>query len=289
VALLSITGKAKLTGVIGDPITHSRSPLIHNYWLKSNNIDGAYLPFRIKPTELDEAILWFKRLGFLGLNVTLPHKEKIMPLCDALSPQAQKIGAVNTVIFTEDGKIIGENSDQFGFISYLDHVFPSWDEAVKIAVIVGAGGAARAVINGLVEKKIPEIRVINRDLSRAYHLCQTLGKNTSKAYSIDDYKNQLLGADLLINTTSMGMNNENNWNYPLNGLNKKAIVYDIVYYPLKTSLLKQAEESGYHTLDGLGMLLHQARLGFETWYKAPAIVDKNLFEHLLSSFTSGLS
>lgn len=261
---MSLTGAAKLAGVMGWPIAHSRSPRIHGYWLDEYGIDGAYVPLAIRPEDLAEAFLALPKVGFRGWNITLPHKEAALRLVQCLTPAAERIGAVNTVTVQPDGTLSGDNTDAFGFLAHLEQSAPEWQRQ-QPAVVLGAGGAARAVCFALLDAGVPEIRLINRTLARAENLAAANGDAVS-AVPWAKRDDAMSGAGLLVNTTSLGMHGQPPLDVRLDALSADAVVNDIVYVPLETPLLAQAKARGLRAVDGLGMLLHQARPGFERWF-----------------------
>jgi shikimate dehydrogenase len=249
--------------VIGHPIAHSRSPLIHGYWLKSHGIDGCYQPIDVAPETLKDFIARLKQGEFAGGNVTIPHKQAVLPFCDALDEAAVRAGAVNTLVVTSRG-LEGRNTDLYGFVANLDEKIPGWDKTGS-AIVLGAGGAARAVIAGLLERGLRQIVVLNRTESSAQALAATFGPTVVPA-GLDAFGDHAPKAGLLINTTAVGMHGSAFNNLALEALPKTALVTDIVYTPLETPLLGAARACGLRTADGLGMLLHQAVPGFEAWF-----------------------
>lgn len=261
-----------LAGVIGHPIAHSKSPRLHGHWLKTYGINGHYIPMDVAPQDLVQVIRTLPKAGFVGVNVTIPHKEAVMSAVDQITDRATLIGAVNTLTFREDGRILGDNTDGYGFMENLRSGAPDWDPKSGPAVVFGAGGAARAVITALAEAGVPEIIVTNRTRPRAEKLRDDFGQRVT----VTDWVqagNVVEDARLVINTTSLGMIGKPELRVPLDGLRRDAVVTDLVYTPLKTRLLATAEEMGCTTVDGLGMLLHQAVPGFERWFGERPVVD----------------
>jgi shikimate dehydrogenase len=255
--------------VIGWPIAHSRSPLIHNYWLKTLGLKGSYERIAVRPEALAEFLENFTRQGFVGGNVTLPHKEAAFALCTKTTVGAARLQAVNT-LWIESGKLCGDNTDVAGFLASLDADAPDWAKACEKAVLLGAGGAARAILAALMSRGIPNIVVINRSRARGEDLV-ALGRAIDPQQNImlrdfADLPASLVGADLLVNTTSLGMENQPKLEIDLSPLPAHALVADIVYVPLETVLLQAARQRGLKTSGGLGMLLHQAVPGFERWF-----------------------
>ncbi len=259
-----VSGKAKLAGVIGWPVSHSRSPRLHGYWLDRYRIDGAYIPLAVHPDHLSDVIKALPRMGFAGVNLTVPHKEAALKLVDRLEDPAKTIGAVNTLVFEADGTIIGRNTDAAGFLQNLRTGAPHWDPKDGSAVVLGAGGAARAVIAALQEAGVPDIYLANRTLERTKALIADIPG--PKAVAWEERARVLNGASLLVNTTLLGQTGQPPLEINLSVLPKAAIVTDIVYAPLETDLLRRAKERGNVVVDGLGMLLWQAVPGFEVWF-----------------------
>ena len=276
-----LSGKARLAGVIGWPIAHSRSPRLHGYWLERYGIDGAYLPFAVRPERLAAALAGLPALGLSGINVTLPHKEAALSLCAKVTEAARRIGAVNTIVVTEDGKLEGSNTDAFGFLAHLAASQPGFRPNSGPAVLLGAGGAARAIAVALLDAGVPELRLVNRTRERAEALSAVLGP---RARLIDwgGRARALEGAALLVNSTTLGMTGQPALDLDLAALPRGAVVYDIVYVPLETPLLAAARARGHPVVDGLGMLLHQARPGFAAWFGREPEVDSALRDFVLA-------
>jgi shikimate dehydrogenase len=277
---MTLSGKAKLAGVMGWPVSHSRSPRLHGYWLQSLGIDGAYVPLAVSPDNLADAIKALPKLGFRGVNLTVPHKEAVIELLDAVEPQAKRIGAVNTVVVREDGSLYGKNTDAFGFYENLRQGAPHWQPGQGPALVLGAGGAARAVVAALIEAGVPDIRLANRNLDRARQLAADLGGPITPI-AWDQRSDALAGAALLVNTTTLGMEGQPPLEIDLGALPTDAVVNDIVYVPLETDLLARARARGNAVVDGLGMLLWQAVPGFEAWFGATPQVTPALRDFVL--------
>lgn len=260
-----ISGKAKLAGVLGWPVGHSRSPRLHGFWLERLGIDGAYVPLAVAPRHFAQAVAALPHMGFKGANVTVPHKEEALTLVDELDPLAERIGAVNTLVVRDDGTIEGRNTDAFGFLENLQQGAPCWQPQAGPAVVLGAGGAARAVCAALVDSGVPEIRVVNRSAARAQQLAEVIGGNV-RIETWDTAAAALDGAALLVNTTTLGMTGQPRLELDLAALPVNAVVNDIVYAPVMTELLTAAEARGNPIVDGIGMLLWQAVPGFEAWF-----------------------
>lgn len=265
--------KIPLAAVIGSPIAHSKSPQIHGHWLRTLGIPGAYIPMDVAADDLEQVLRTLPKMGFVGANITIPHKEAVMEIADIITDRATLIGAVNTLIFRADGRIQGDNTDGYGFIENLKSGAPQWNPKAGPAAVLGAGGAARAVIASLLEAGVPEILLSNRTRVRADRLKSVFGSRVT-VYDWVQAGNMLDHAPLVVNTTSLGMIGKQELRVPLDGLRQDAIVTDLVYAPLKTRLLQTAEDMGCVTVDGLGMLLHQAVPGFERWFGTRPVVDR---------------
>ncbi|NWJ23133.1 shikimate dehydrogenase [Rhizobium sp. RM] len=262
--------------VVGYPIKHSRSPIIHSHWLKTFGIDGTYRSVEVSPDAFAAFISDLKEQrsdGFVGGNVTIPHKEAAFKLADRPDTLAEELGAANTLWF-ENGKLCATNTDGYGFVSNLDDRHSGWDK-IKSAVVLGAGGASRAIIQSLRNRGIAEIHVLNRTEERARELADRFGKQVF-SHSMSALSEVMKGAGLFVNTTSLGMDGTEAPHFDFSRLSDGAVVTDIVYVPLKTPILRMAEEQGIATVDGLGMLLHQAKPGFEKWFGKIPEVDQTL-------------
>lgn len=254
-----------IAGVMGWPVAHSRSPLIHNHWLHEHHIHGAYGLFPVSPDRLEAAIRGLQALGLAGCNITIPHKVNAMSYVDYVHPLAQRMGAINTIVVQPDGALHGFNHDGFGFIQSLLASQPTWKPSAAPIAIIGAGGAARGIVVSLLDAGATNIRLINRTHSKAEELAQFFGPSVA-AVTWAEREDALSDVSLLVNTTSQGMHGEPALDLKLNALPKDALVFDAVYIPLETPLLKDARARGNATLNGLGMLLHQARPAFEAWF-----------------------
>lgn len=261
-----------LAGVIGTPIAHSRSPQIHGHWLRTHGLAGYYIPMNVAVDDFETVLRSLPKAGFVGVNVTIPHKEKALELADEYTEHAALIGAANTLSFTADGKISADNTDGYGFIENLRAAPFAWDATAGAAAVLGAGGAARAIIVALLDAGVPELLLSNRTRSRADALAQEFGARV-RVFDWDKAGGMLAQAVTVVNTTSLGMIGNPALSVPLDALQKGALVTDIVYAPLRTQLLEKAEKLGCHTVDGLGMLLHQAVPGFERWFGKRPTVD----------------
>ncbi|WP_319533365.1 shikimate dehydrogenase [uncultured Cohaesibacter sp.] len=265
--------------VIGWPISHSKSPTIHSHWLEQHNLAGSYEKIAVEPDKLEAFVASLADKGFVGGNVTIPHKEAILPFVDVLHPTAKILGAANTLWFEGD-KLYADNTDGYGFLANLDQHQPSWDQNPGAkALVLGAGGAARPIVHGLIERGFEKVTVVNRTRQRAEALAlhfETLGMG--KVISVSDWEAReslLEDCDLVVNTSSLGMTGQPPLDMDLSALPKSALVSDIVYTPLITGLLDQAQARGNPIVDGLGMLLHQAVPGFEHWFGTrPQVTDE---------------
>lgn len=275
-----MTQRIPLAGVIGHPIAHSKSPRLHGHWLKKYNLPGFYIPMDVAPEDLETVLRTLPKAGFVGANITVPHKEAALEIADLSSDRATLIGAANTLIFREDGKIHADNTDGYGFIENLRQGAPDWDPTAGPAVVLGAGGAARAILASLLSAGVPEILLTNRTRLRAEALQHDFGKRI-RVVDWVQAGNVLDEAALVVNTTALGMTGKPELRIPLDGLQPDTVVTDIVYSPLKTRLLQVAEEVGCRTVDGLGMLIYQAVPGFERWFGQRPEVDEDIRKVIL--------
>lgn len=271
-------------GVIGWPITHSLSPRLHGFWLQEHCINGTYEAIAIEPDHLERDVRNLMAQGYQGINATLPHKEALLSLADEAGDFAQRVGAANTLVF-DDGRIIATNTDGFGFIENLKQGSPGRDFGGMKAMVIGAGGAARAVIAALQDNAYREVIITNRTKERAHEVMQVMGGET---YLVDwnDRSAALADVDLLVNTTSLGMTGQPPLEINLDDLPSTALVTDIVYNPLETPLLTAAKLRGNQVVDGIGMLLHQARPGFEAWFGQAPDVTPVLRDHVLAGLAA---
>jgi shikimate dehydrogenase len=283
---MPITGAARLAGIMGWPVAHSRSPALHGFWLAEHGIDGVYVPLAVPPDRLEQALRALPTLGFRGCNLTIPHKQAALKVMDRVDPFALRIGAMNTVIVAPDGSLEGSNTDVFGFRENLREQAPDWQASAGPAVVLGAGGSARSVIAGLSAMGVGDIRLVNRTLDRAEALARDLAVPETRitVHSWVSRNDVLDGAGILVNTTSLGMDKEPPLDIDLAALPLSAVVVDIVYVPLETALLAEARRRGYPAVDGLGMLLHQGRPGFAAWFGAAPMVTRELRRAMLATF-----
>jgi shikimate dehydrogenase len=264
----------RAAGVMGWPVAHSRSPMLHNYWLKQHGISGAYLPLPVRPERLEAALRGLSALGFAGCNVTIPHKEAALGIVDRADKLARRMGAVNLVVVEADGGLSGFNTDGYGFIENLREAQPDWHASAGPAVVLGAGGGARAVVCSLADAGAPEIRLLNRTRERAERLAEELG-GPVRVLDWAERAAALEGAALLVNTTDQGMTGRPPLDIALDALPRGALVSDIVYTPLVPPLVAAARTRGNPAIGGLGMLLHQARPSFRAWFGVlPAITEE---------------
>lgn len=254
-----------LAGVMGWPVAHSRSPVIHNHWIRQYGLNGSYVLLPVQPELIGDAVRGLRALGFAGCNITLPHKVAAMPLVDRIDPLATRIGAINTIIVEADGTLAGYNNDAYGYIQSLLDAQPDWRADAGPVTVLGAGGAARAILVALAERGAKEIRLCNRSLDKAQALAQEFG-GPIQAVPWAQREDALDGAALLVNTTSLGMKGQDPLDLSLERLPRHALVSDIIYVPLETPLLAAARLRGHATVNGLGMLLNQARPAFERWF-----------------------
>ena len=255
----------RMAGVLGWPVSQSRSPKLQNYWLEHYKIPGTYVPLAVPPEKLETALKGLVALGFSGCNVTIPHKETAMRLMDRLDPVAQKIGAINLIVVEPDGSLSGFNKDAYGFMECVRQAQPAWQASGGPAVVLGAGGGARAVVVGLAEAGAPEIRLINRSEGRAKTVA-ALGGSIVRVMPWEQRSEALDGAAILVNTTNQGMVGQPALDISLDRLPTSTLVTDIIYNPLETPLLAAARKRGNPTVNGLGMLLNQARPAFQAWF-----------------------
>ena len=277
---MTLSGQTRVAAVLGWPISHSLSPSMHNYWLKENGIDGVYIPLAINPNKIANFIKLLPHIGFAGVNLTVPHKETAMMFVDDVDSLAKRVGAINTIVITKDGSLEGRNTDVFGFKEALNQ--NTGTDIIKdgIAVVIGAGGASRAIVVALLELGAREIRIINRTLEKAELLAASWGP-TLKPVLWQERNEALSGASFLVNTTSLGMKNQPHLDLSLDALPKTAVVNDIVYRPLLTPLLCAAKNRGNLVVDGLWMLLQQGRPGFAAWFGCDPVVSPKLRDYVL--------
>lgn len=264
-----------LAGVIGTPIGHSLSPKLHGHWLQRYGINGHYVPINLAQDNFEAGLRALPMLGFRGVNITIPYKEKVLTLADVITDRAALIGAANTITFRRDGKLQADNTDGYGFIANIRQQMPDWQAAKGPALVLGAGGAARAIISALMAEGVPEIVLTNRTRNRADMLREHFGARI-RVIDWSGAANALADMAMLVNTTSLGMEGQPALHLGLDRLRPATLVTDIVYAPLETQLLATARTKGCGVVDGLGMLLHQAVPGFENWFRRRPEVDDDL-------------
>ena len=264
-----------LAGVIGDPISHSLSPRLHGHWLKRYGLKGHYVPLHVAHNALADVLRILPDMGFVGVNITIPHKEYVLSLATQISDRAALIGAANTLTFLGNGQIQADNTDGIGFLSNIRQHLPGWTAASGPALVLGAGGAAKAIVSALINDGAPKVIVVNRTRMRADALRDHFGARveTQDWTRIADLVGDVA---LIVNTTSLGMDGQSPLFIDLTRLTPPTVVTDIVYKPLETELLATARQMGCETVDGLGMLLHQAVPGFERWFGYTPMVDDDL-------------
>lgn len=280
------SGKARLAGVMGWPVGHSLSPLLHGTWFERLGIDGVYVPLAVRPEDFAAAFRALPKLGFLGVNVTLPHKEAAFAAVDHRERSAERAGVVNTVLFGPGGRAVGLSTDGPGFLANLREQAPAWEAAAGPAVLVGTGGAARAVAVALLEAGVPRLRLANRTAAKAGALAavlEGLGLGPVELVPWDARHAALAGATLVVNGTSQGMAGQPPLELELDALPREAVVADLVYTPLETPLLARARARGHRVVDGLGMLIHQAVPGFRHWGGSEPPVDAAIRATLLAA------
>ena len=264
-----------LAGVIGHPISHSKSPKLHNYWLSKYNINGFYIPFSVTTEKLQSAIKSLIDLGFNGVNVTIPHKTNVLSLADSITDRAALIGAANTLYFSKSGKVHADNTDGYGFIQNIIDEIPEYDFYDKTVLIYGAGGSARAIASALISNGVKEVGITNRTRSKA----QIISENLGAKVSVVDWRTapETVGrADIIVNSTSMGMIGQPDFSQPISRAKKTALVVDIVYNPLVTALLGEAKKLNLKHIGGIGMLINQAVPGFEHWFQKTPVIDDEI-------------
>jgi shikimate dehydrogenase len=273
---MSSTDRFHLAGVMGWPVMHSRSPLIHNHWFQVQGLKGVYVPLAIQPGHVEAALRALPALGFAGVNVTIPHKQEAMRVVDELDESARRIGAISCVTVRTDGSLHGCNNDAFGFVRNLRQQQPGWQPGNGPAVVIGAGGGARAVCWGLLQEGVPQVRLVNRTLERAQGLAEALGGPIG-VHRWDERHDLLQDAALVVNTTSAGMVRQPPLDLEVSRLPVSAIAADIVYIPAETPFLAAARARGLPTVRGLGMLLHQGPLAWKRWFGLQPVVTDELW------------
>ena len=272
-----------LAGVMGWPVAHTRSPAIHNHWIARHGLKGAYVQLPVHPDRLEAALRGLPALGFAGCNVTVPHKVSAMHFMDELHPTAQRVAAINTIVVQPDGSLLGMNNDGAGYVQSLRDADPTWRGDAGPALVLGAGGAARAIVVALLDEGVPELRITNRTLERAQALANAFGERV-KVVPWAERNEAMAGVSLLVNTTTQGMHGQPPLDVALDALPAAAMVSDAIYIPMETPLLAQARLRGHRTVNGLGMLLNQARPAFKAWYGVMPEITPELRAAILATF-----
>ena len=272
-----------LAGVMGWPVAHTRSPAIHNHWIARHGLKGAYVQLPVHPDRLEAALRGLPALGFAGCNVTVPHKVSAMHFMDELHPTAQRVAAINTIVVQSDGSLLGMNNDGAGYVQSLRDADPAWRGDAGPALVLGAGGAARAIVVALLDEGVPELRITNRTLERAQALAEAFGDRV-KVVPWAQRNDAMAGVSLLVNTTTQGMHGQPPLDVALDALPAAAMVSDAIYIPMETPLLAQARLRGHRTVNGLGMLLNQARPAFKAWYGVMPEITPELRAAILATF-----
>ena len=272
-----------LAGVMGWPVAHTRSPAIHNHWIARHGLKGAYVQLPVHPDRLEAALRGLPALGFAGCNVTVPHKVSAMHFMDELHPTAQRVAAINTIVVQPDGSLLGMNNDGAGYVQSLRDADPTWRGDAGPALVLGAGGAARALVVALLDEGVPELRITNRTLERAQALAEAFGERV-KVVPWAQRNDAMAGVSLLVNTTTQGMHGQPPLDVALDALPAAAMVSDAIYIPMETPLLAQARLRGHRTVNGLGMLLNQARPAFKAWYGVMPEITPELRAAILATF-----
>ena len=275
--------KFVLTGVMGWPVAHTRSPAIHNHWIAQYSLKGAYVQLPVQPQNLEAAIRGLPALGFAGCNITVPHKVNAMQLMDTLHPAARRVAAINTVVVQADGSLLGMNNDGYGYIQSLRDAQPGWRGDAGPALVVGAGGAARALVVALLDEGVPEVRLCNRTQEKAQALKDAFGDRVT-VVPWADRNSAMAGVRLLVNTTTQGMHGQPALDVALDDLPAEALVSDAIYIPLETPLLAAARQRGHQTVNGLGMLLNQARPAFQAWFGVQPELTPGLIAAVQATF-----
>jgi shikimate dehydrogenase len=278
--------KFLLAGVVGWPVMHSRSPLMHNYWMEQQGLNGTYVPLAIKPGELDAALRAMHPLGFAGCNVTIPHKLEAMKIVDEVDEVATKIGAISCIVVREDGTLFGTNNDWLGFLGNIKQQAPDWRAEAGSIAVIGAGGGSRAVCYGLMQEGATEIRLVNRTHEKALAIAEEFN-GPIRVLPWKERHDALEGAAMVVNTTSQGMDGEAALDFKLDKLSPTALAADIIYTPLETPFLSDARERGNPTVNGLGMLIHQGPPAWKRWFDVIPMVTEELREKMERSIAGG--
>ncbi|MBF9035946.1 shikimate dehydrogenase [Rhodobacterales bacterium HKCCE2091] len=277
-----MSNQVLLAGVIGDPIAHSKSPALHGHWLRRYGIEGYYVPLHVTHENLPKVLKTLPKMGFKGVNVTIPHKEQALSLADSVTDRAALIGAANTLTYTSSGTMQADNTDGVGFIANIRQAVPDWVAGTGPAMVLGAGGASRAILSALLSEGAPRVILANRTRARAEALREKLG---ARVELLDWHRiaDALSEVHTVVNTTSLGMTGSQPLHIDLSRVRPGTVAADLVYTPLMTDFLLNAEAAGCRVVDGLGMLLHQAAPGFERWFGKRPVVDEELRQAVLAS------
>ena len=268
-------------GVLGNPIAHSKSPILHQFWLKQNKIKGFYIPLKVSENDLEMTLRNLPKIGFSGVNVTVPHKESVMSLAKIKTERASLIGSANTLTFLPEGGFKADNTDGYGFMKNLEEQAPVWDPKEAKVLVLGAGGACRAVIGALLESGVEKLHVTNRTQKRAKDL-QVFFNSQIELIEWNEKEELLKNVNTVINATTLGMVGSDELQFSLSKANEKTTIVDLVYNPINTPLLAEAHKKGCHVVNGIGMLLHQATPGFKEWYGVKPTITKELLNRVMS-------
>ena len=274
-------GKNIIAGVLGNPIAHSKSPILHQFWLKQNKIKGFYIPLKVSENDLEMTLRNLPKIGFSGVNVTVPHKESVMSLAKIKTERASLIGSANTLTFLPEGGFKADNTDGYGFMKNLEEQAPVWDPKEAKVLVLGAGGACRAVIGALLESGVEKLHVTNRTQKRAKDL-QVFFNSQIELIEWSEKEELLKNVNTVINATTLGMVGSDELQFSLSKTNENTTIVDLVYNPINTPLLVEAHKKGCHVVNGIGMLLHQATPGFKEWYGVKPTITKELLNRVMS-------
>jgi len=270
-----------IAGVLGNPIAHSKSPILHQFWLKQNKIKGFYIPLKVSENDLEMTLRNLPKIGFSGVNVTVPHKESVMSLAKIKTERASLIGSANTLTFLPEGGFKADNTDGYGFMKNLEEQAPVWDPKEAKVLVLGAGGACRAVIGALLESGVEKLHVTNRTQKRAKDL-QVFFNSQIELIEWSQKEELLKNVNTVINATTLGMVGSDELQFSLSKANENTTIVDLVYNPINTPLLAEAHKKGCHVVNGIGMLLHQATPGFKEWYGVKPTITKELLNRVMS-------
>ena len=270
-----------IAGVLGNPIAHSKSPILHQFWLKQNKIKGFYIPLKVSENDLEMTLRNLPKIGFSGVNVTVPHKESVMSLAKIKTERASLIGSANTLTFLPEGGFKADNTDGYGFMKNLEEQAPVWDPKKAKVLVLGAGGACRAVIGALLESGVEKLHVTNRTQKRAKDL-QVFFNSQIELIEWSEKEELLKNVNTVINATTLGMVGSDELQFSLSKANKNTTIVDLVYNPINTPLLVEAHKKGCHVVNGIGMLLNQAIPGFNEWYGVKPTITKELLNRVMS-------